>query len=515
MRIRRSAAAAFAVAAVVFLAGCGNGNGQGSGSGTESPSASEAAGPLALTLDSPPISLDPAKTNTGAGEAFVDLAYGALIHQNAQGDYEPWLAESFEYVGEGATHFRITLREGLLFADGTPLDSAAVKGYLEYFKSAGGPFAQVAGNIESIETPDDLTVEVLLSAPNPEMPYQFSESGLWGAIVSPAGLADPEALGASTAGAGPYQLDEAQTVTGSSYVYVPNGHYFDKSQQRWSSVTITIITDTNAALQSVLSGASDWTPGVEDQRETAKDAGLIEELASPSTLQLFLLDRDGTQVPALGDQRVRQALNYAVDRDAIADLMGGVPSQQIIPESGSGHNPAADEVYSYDIEKAKQLLAEAGYADGFSFRALSGSFDALGSRVLEVIAAQLAEIGVDVEIVQAPTFGDFSRESESAQYPAMILPWGGTAMYSIAQQIILPDGIANAYKAEDPEFSALFEQGASQSGAEAEATWQELSLKVTERAWFVTVAVTYSPFFGKDHISPAGDSIGFPNPVFF
>lgn len=507
MKKRFSAIVAIAAAAALVLTGC-----SGDGSGGSEPKIEN----LVMTQSTPPISLNPALSNSGLAESFVSLGYSSLIHATSDGKYEPLLAEKWEYIGDDNTKFQITLKEGLKFADGTPLDAEAVKASLEYFGSANGPFSATTGVIDSISTPDELTVELSLKAPNPDMPFQFSEGGLWGAIISSAGIENPDSLGTSTAGAGPYALDSENTVANSSYVYVKNENYFDSSQQPWETVTINIVSDSNAALQSVTSGQSNWVAGTSDQIANAEAAGLNIQQAVPNVVMVFLSDREGKIVPALGNEKVRQALNFAVDREAIAAVIGGTANEQIIASNRPGYDAAAEGTYSFDPDKAKKLLADAGYADGFEMAVLVGGFDALGGKVLEILSEQYAQIGVKLNITTAPTFPDFAKSQESGTFPATILPWGSTTMFVVAQQLVLPTGIVNPFRSSNAEFESLFNKAASEKADAATKTWEKLSKAVTDQAWFVPVATVETPFFGTKGLpNPAGDGFTFPNPLFF
>lgn len=500
--------AAVAAAASLVLAGCSGGGGSSDSSGAQPKD-------LTLTAATAPISLNPALSNSGLAEIFLNVGYSSLVHATSDGKYEPALADSWEYVGSGNTDFKITLKDGVKFDDGTPLNAAAVKASLEYFKSAKGPFSATTNIIDSISTPDDRTVELKLNSPSPDLPFSFSEGGLWGAIISAKGIASPDSLGTSTAGAGPYMLDSKSTVANSSYVYVKNPNYFDKKQQRWGKVTINVVSDSNAALQSVTSGQSNWVAGTHDQVASAKGANLTVEEAVPNTVMMMISDRAGQIVPALGQDKVRQALNYAVDREAIAKVLGGKANQQIIAENRTGYSPDAAKVYSHDVAKAKQLLSEAGYPNGFEMSVLVGSYDPLGSKALEIMSDEYAKIGVQLKITTAPTFGDFARQSESGTFSSIVIPWGSTTMFTVAQQLVLPTGIVNPFHSSNEEFNTLFAKAAGEPAAQAETTWQQLSLKVTPAAWFVPVATVSTPFIGSSGIHPAGDGFTFPNPLHF
>jgi peptide/nickel transport system substrate-binding protein len=508
MNRRFASLTAVAAAASLILTGCTAG---GSSKSTTSPSVTN----LVMTTISSPGTLNPALSGVGPGELFVDLGYASLVHATASGKCEPLLAKSWEYVGTGNTDFKITLKSGLKFADGTPLNAAAVKASMEYFKAAKGPFSASMGIIDNITTPDPLTVEVKLNTPNPDLPYQFAEGGLWGAIISAKGLANPNALGTSTAGGGPYVLDSSKTVADSSYVYVPNKNFADKRMQKWQSVTIKIIADTNAALQSVTSGQSNWDQGTQDQEPAAMSANLTVQEAAPGVVMLIISDRDGKIVPALGNEKVRQAMNYAVDRNAIASVLGGKANQQIVAENRTGYSASAAKFYSYNTAKAKQLLAAGGYPNGFSMSVLVPAYEPLSSKALEIMTEEYARVGIKLDIKSEPSFADFARDQSSGKFTSIVIPWGGPSMYTVGQQLVLPDGVLNPLHTSDEGLNALFAKGAAQPAGRAASTWQQFSQEVTQAGWFVPMATVSSPFFGTHGTNPAGDGYDYPNPLYF
>ncbi|MDR2378816.1 MAG: ABC transporter substrate-binding protein, partial [Bifidobacteriaceae bacterium] len=320
---------------------------------------------LTIAAQSDPGTLDPALINQAA-QWYTDLAYAPLIQTSSDGTTRPSLATEWGYVGEGNTTFELKLRPDVKFSDGGELTAQGVVDHLTYVKNAGGQMAASLATFETIEATEPLTVRVTLSQPNPELIYLFAQSGVGiTQVISPDGLADTDKLGSETHGAGPYVLDAGATITGDSYVYLPNPNYWDPDNIHWAKVTIKVIPNINSVLSALRSGQADFAQGDFTTAAAAKEAGLTTHFVPPVFLGLALTDRDGVMAPALGDIRVRQAINYALDRQAITQaLLGatGIPTTQTV--NGVGFVPELDDYYPYDPDKARALLAEAGHADG-------------------------------------------------------------------------------------------------------------------------------------------------------
>lgn len=474
---------------------------------------------LTIAAQTPPLSMDPAKNGGGANEIFTDLAYQGLIHSRADGTYVPSLARSFGYVGEGNRRFTISLRDGVRFSDGTPLDSAAVKAYLEYFVKAAGPFAATAKVIESVATPDASTVDIRLSAPQPDLPLMFSEAGPWGNIVNPKVLASGAAvLGTSTAGAGPYMLDTGSSVQGSSYVYTPNPHYHDPAARHFEKIIVKVIPNTATAFQALRSGQVQFMQGDAPLLGRAAQDGLAVSNPPVGFNGLFLQDRGGKLVPALGDVRVRQAINHALDRAALAKAVGGSagrPVQQIVASAFTGFAPEVEKRYSFDAAQARALLAEAGYRDGFGFSVTVGGFDPDSVKLAQGIAQQLKAVGITMTIDVKATFPDYARAQESGEYPATVTGWGSSSMYTVASQLVLPTGVVNPFRSQDAQMIKLFDQAARLPADQATATWQKLSAVVSEKAWYAPVLEQRLVFIATKDLKGYTDNLSYPNPILF
>jgi peptide/nickel transport system substrate-binding protein len=239
------------------------------------------------------------------------------------------------------------------------------------------------------------TLELDLSVPDPYLPFYLSQDSVTGDVISPAALKDPSALGTSTDGTGPYVLDAATTVTGSKYVYVPNANYWNPSAIHWNKVVIEVITSATATLDALQTGAADYAAGTAVNAQTAKQDGLNVSAAPLNWASLLILDHNGQVTPALKSVKVRQALNWAINRPAIAKALWGQfggPLDETIPPGQTGYNKGEANMYGYNIAKAKKLLAEGGYPNGFTLPVLAYNLQGKETTLAQAVASYLAKI---------------------------------------------------------------------------------------------------------------------------
>ncbi len=385
---RKATAAALAITAALALSACAGG---GSGSGGNST--------LTLGAIAAPTTLDPAGAEWGNRAPFYQAMMDTLLLVTPDGKIAPWLATAWKYNADN-TQLTLTLRDDVTFTDGSKLTAGVAVANLQRFQKGTSPDANYFANVTSFAAPDDKTVVITLAAPDPALlSYLGRDAGL---IASEASIKSAD-VATDPIGSGPYILDAAGTVTGTSYKYKKNPSYWNPSVQYYDNLTINVLSDPTAALNAIKAGEAN---GV----RLINNTGLSEVEAAGWTINkneldfagTLLLDRAGTMNPALGDVRVRQAINYAVDRagllKAVEDGHGTVTTQ-VFPVTSPAYDPQLDNYYTYDPAKAKQLLADAGYANGLTINSLSTSL--AGATVFTVIQQQLAAVGITVNYTDA------------------------------------------------------------------------------------------------------------------
>jgi peptide/nickel transport system substrate-binding protein len=446
---------AFLAAATVALSAC-------SSASTSSSAAGGATQTLTVGIVEAPLSLDPSSGAAGPYTPMLFLAYAPLIALSPSGQLVPGLATSWHYVGSGNTNFELTLRQNARFTDGTPVNAAAVKAWFEYNAKSPAETASL-GVLKSVQTTGDWTVDIQLATPNPEIPLILASN--WGMVGSPAGVAKPSLLAGGTAGgAGPYQVVPSQTVIGTQYTYIPNKYYYDKSTIKYGKVVVKIITSGSSLLQAAETGEVDAAYGSSLTAAAAAADGLKVYSAQSGVNQLVFTDLNGTVQKALGNVTVRQALNMAIDRSAIVQgIVGKYGSPTSEPELGAGYVPSLDNYYPYNPQKAKALLASAGYPNGFTISVVSWVDPSVGSTILDAVAKYLAAVGVTLKIYQPPTGSDFvtATASKGTYTGAQILTnIGGTGSSAVEdyQDWLSPTSILNVYKSTDPTLGGLYSQ---------------------------------------------------------
>lgn len=468
----KATAAALAITALA-LSGCAAGGDSGSGEGTS-------GGTLTLGAITPPTTFDPAGSEWGNRSPFYQSVFDTLLLATPEGTIEPWLATEWSYNDDN-TVLTLTLRDDVTFTDGSALTGQVVVDNLQRFKEGTSPDASYLSGITNLEAPDDTTVVITLGAPDPAMlNYLTRDPGL---VASGDSLANSD-LATNPVGSGPYVLDTAATVTGTSYSYTKNPDYWNPDVQHYDNLVINVLSDPTAALNAIKAGEANGVRlSTNDGLAEVEGAGWTVAANELDFQGMLLLDRDGTQSPALADVRVRQALNYAFDREgllsALQNNLGSVTTQ-VFPESSAAYDPELDSYYTYDPEKAKELLAEAGYADGFTLSMPSSPL--LGTNTYTLIEQQLADIGVTAEYTDPGN--NFIADLLAPKFPASFMALEQNPDWQLIQFMLAPNAIFNPFKTEDPQVDEYIQQIQYGDEATQESVAKELNRYIVEQAWF-------------------------------
>lgn len=360
--------------------------------------------------------MPPGKGNPFTGRSvpstFVwDAVFDPLVKIGGDGSPVPVLAESF--TNEAPDRWRFVLREGVTFSNGVPLNADAVIPTFEYLMTEEGRASSVGGevrNIVGVEKVDDRTIDIVTSGPDPVLPNKLAlifivEPGAWSTL-------GPEGFAETPVGTGAFTVAEwgAADVT------------LAANENSWrapllDAVQIIELPERAPRLQALQSGqihvGFGFSPDNIAQMEA--DGFTVEASPAPQVMSLAFAT-EGKENSPFADVRVRRAANLAVNRELIAEvLLGGIGAGagQAGTPAAFGYDPSIPP-YPYDPEKAKELLAEAGYPDGFQTTAhvVVGSFPA-DSEIYQQAAIDLAAVGIEVELLQIrfPEWLDFFLKS--------------------------------------------------------------------------------------------------------
>jgi peptide/nickel transport system substrate-binding protein len=407
---RRVLASAGFLAGAAALVGCSSSSGYGQSSG------GSGAKTLTWALAQDPEYLIPMGA-TGLSIEVTYYIYESLLRWDANFNQLPALATSWEQPN--ATTYVFHLREGVRFHSGKLLDAEDVKYSIEM---AANPPAPGVNNgffppISKVTVLNSSTVQIQTSEPAESILGFFA----WGRYceIVPAGLYSSLNVRTQTDGTGPFKLVEY--VPNDHITLTRNPHYWQSGVPSVDQLVLKILPDESERLDALRSGAIDGGDFSYDSAQIAQRDGSLRvnrvKSVAPYEIEFSLKD---TSQP-WNDVRVRQAVNYAIDRQNIINLVfsgQGYFSGKIPQGFGNWPIPEAQlhSTYErYDLAQAKALLAAAGYKDGFSVTLNSIAQPAAYTDVATVVQAQLAQVGIDVK-VQPQDIGSFSANDGAGDF---------------------------------------------------------------------------------------------------
>jgi peptide/nickel transport system substrate-binding protein len=455
---------------------------------------------------------DPSKIQSTFGPP-LSIAYAPLIHDNPDGTFSPGLATSWRYV-KGHKNFELTLRQNAKFSDGEPVTAQAVVGYLRYYLNAKNFASSLLGPNPKFKAEGKYKVLITMTVPNPVMPLLLSEENAnWGFIASPKAVANPKLFANASYGAGPYKLDFSKSVPGDHYTFVPNPYYWDKSKIRFSQIYVKAIASSSSMLQALQAGQLDaiWSTDATIAPSAAK-AGL-QVVSAPFAVQFMQLNPNA-QKP-LADVRVRQAMNYALDRKAIAKAMFGNYGKgssefTITPDA----DPGLQDYYDYNPTKAKQLLAAAGYPNGFNFTIDSGVDPKYG----EIVAHYLDAVGIKTKVITWPTGAAWVNAIFTFKEDSWIIAADvGVPTPIEFNSFIVPGNAFAGGEPKDPEVYKLYYKGLKSSNPAK--WWKQMWARIVQQAWFLPLASTNDFIIASKDVGgiamSAKDPYSYPTDWFF
>ncbi len=381
------------------------------------------------------VGLDPARETDGESFYGSHQIFDTLVEfKPGTTEIIPALATSWDVSSDGLT-YTFHLRKGIKFHDDTPFNSDAV--VFSYMRQLDenhpfhkyGPwkywgYMDMSAIIDTIEAVDKYTVQFNLK--KVEAPFIANLAMDFAAIVSPTAYkANPEGFASNPVGTGPFKF--VSWTKDSDIVLDRNPDYWEPVYL--DRVILKVIPDATARWLALQKGEVDIIdfPAADDlpAMQSNPDIQLIQQAG----LNVGYLAMN-TQKKPYDDKRVRQAMNHAINRDEIIKAVygsAGQPAKNPIPPTMWSYNDDI-ESYSYDVEKAKALLTEAGYQDGFKTEIwampVARPYNPDARKIAEIMQAQLAKINVEVEIITYE-WGTYLDKTDSGEHQAAMLGWTG------------------------------------------------------------------------------------------
>ena len=366
--------------------------------------------------------LDPARSRTFVGEVVFESLCDSLVSVGADLQPQPELASKWSW-NDDRTELTMTLFPNLKFHDGKPILADAVKANIERARTLPDSMRKTElQSVESVDVVDDLTVTIKLKQPDPTLLPQLSNRA--GMMISPGTF---DTVSATPVCSGPYKF--VQRKQNYSITLEKFADYRNAASYHFDKVTFLIIPDTTVRLANLRSGAIDMLERLapSDIPSVTGDANL--QLASITSvgyqgLTINVGNSDRAKGPLGKDKRVRQALQLAIDRNVINEVIGAgtfQPAQQPFTDTSPYHN-AALKLTLHDVEKAKALLAEAGY-QRVPFELLYTN-STTAQQIAETTQAMVAEAGFDVTL-HAIEFTTMLQQIQNGDYDSVLVGWSG------------------------------------------------------------------------------------------
>lgn len=482
---------------------------------------------LIVAIRSEPTSMDPQYHALTSNIQFSQTLFEPLIRNDADLQLRPALAESWSADGNTWT---IHLRPDVKFSDGSPFTAEDVVftfNRVPLVPNSPSSYVIYTQKITHVEAVDPLTVRITTESPYPLLPNNLA--GL--PIMSAQAASGPAPEGKTTTqlnageglvGTGPYRF--VSWRRGSEIVFERNPHYWGPSPA-WDTVTYRFITNPAARVAALLAGDVDLIedPPTDDLPRLRNDANIrIVEKASNRVIYIAL-DQHGEQTPGISgtngknpllDARVREAMSLAVDRQAIVDrIMGGVatPAAQLLPYPMFGTSEALTHIPPADVNRAKALLAQAGYPNGFTLVLGSPNGRYINdSRVAQALAAMWSRVGITTTVdATAPSV--FFKKRDGYEFSAYLAGWAtttGEMSNTLNALLVTPDiqrglGTTNRSRYSNPAMDALVEQASTemddakraellrQANEMAMADYAMLPIQFEQSVWAMKADITY------------------------
>lgn len=487
------------VTLALVLAACGSSGSNGAGGGEPDPDATlRLQGHVASSLD-PTQAPEPIQVMVATWPT-----YDRLLQVTEDAEYAPMLATEWEFSEDG-TSLHLTLREGVTFSDGEPFNAEAVRANIEFYKNAESVTSDSHIDVISdAEVLGEYEIALHLQRPTTTILNTLAVPTS-GAMISPEALKNPGELATMPVGTGAYVLESFQPGQQVVYTRRTDDGIWDPETGKVARIELAAYDSQEARQNALRSGQVDVIQAGDDasQLQTEIDTGRLTKRSNPTALTMvgMYLNRDAKP---FDDPKVRQAVNHAIDRAAVVEALGTEdmsPRVQPFPQGLPGFDPSLEDRYPYDPGKAKELLAEAGFPDGFDGgEFLVGAAELLPD-IAEAVQGYLAEVGITIDLrtmdlLQVVTeygasgaSGQFMYITNSSLDPSMWL----NKQYQNPHY--MPEGVPEAL---EPLLEGL--DDASLSDEEREDKVEAVNTQATENAYYAPILQGVAGYLVTDEV---------------
>ena len=390
-------------------------------------------------------SLDPhVDTDAGTRDVVFNL-YEGLVKPTSDGGFIPAVASDY-IISDDAKTYTFTLRDGITFHDGTPVTIEDVKYSIDRYAEIQGESSAFSSLVDSVEVQDDKTLVVNLKESYSEFLPMMTIAIIPQSNEDPAG---------NLIGTGPFKY--VSYTPGQNLELEKYDGYWQEGVPSLDSVEFKFIADVDTAFVELQAGTIDILKYLTSaQAETLGDDYNIVQGSMNLVHAMYL----NSAYEPLSKTEVRQALCYAVDRDAINNFIFGGKSHIIgshmIPAMSKYYEPEAETVYSYDPEKAKELLADAGYADGFDLEITVPSSYSQHVDSAQIIADELSQVGINVTLNQVEWSTWLQDVYKGGNFQATVIGFDGTLAPSDWLKKYVTDDAKNFMHYSNTEYDDVF-----------------------------------------------------------
>ncbi len=502
-------ALALSLTMVLGLAACGGSGSDTTASESSTESSESGSNTVVVAIGAGFSTLDPGYIYEKYPPMIANACYETLFKfYSNDGEPEPCLADTYEFSEDGLT-LTVTLKDGITFASGNTMTSADVAFSINRCKNLQGNPAFIADTIESIETPDDQTVVFHLNQQDSAILSKLTYSSLSvldSEVVKANGGTDAE--DAATADTAQTYLDTTSAGSGMYIMtsYTPDEEVvLEKNPNYWGEATnvdkyiIKIQPDANTQMMTVSSGDIDIAMNMTDdtmaELEGVDNVQIIN--GATKTVSFVMMNMDEQYSGPMANPTVQKAVRKALDYSGIQTLCGdGTITPYAIIQSGFMGSKGERSTDYTNVEEAKALLAEAGYADGFDVDLTVCDLDMEGvllSDLAQKVKEDLSQIGINVNIVSqtwAAGYGDAYRDGTLG---FTVMYWATDYNDPNVQLEFLPGGVVGlraGWTAEmDPDLAALYQESMAATDNDARiAVLEKIQDATYEDGPFIMIA---------------------------